>query len=223
MTSSYSQDGSDRASTLSEGSTSLTVPMECSQEQGGCGIKRQNTTSLNTEAVPAHVESSVQELLQAINLVKTMADSLQDAIAPGMVSATLFCFQFYFLFAVKWCVTSCVCRSGLGMDPRSTKGFHRGAGKSPGHGNTSYLLHAQNILTQDSEPAELLLSLIACNKQQLVAHVGLSAQGCRCFTMRTKKGRERCKISADSPSTYSEFSSNKHFPPKLCSSRLPYP
>ena len=91
MTSSYSQDASDGSSTLSEGSTFLTVQMECSQEQGGCGIKRQNTTSLNAEAVPAHVESSIQELLQAIDRVKTMADYLQAAIAPGMVSGTTKC------------------------------------------------------------------------------------------------------------------------------------
>ena len=88
MTSSYSQDSSDAASILSEGSTSLAVAMECSQEQGGCGIKRQNTTSLNTEAIPAHVESSIRDLLQAISRVQSMAESLQAAVAPGIVSAT---------------------------------------------------------------------------------------------------------------------------------------
>lgn len=149
VTSSCFQDGSDGGSILSEGSTSVTVEMDCIQEQqgGSCGMKRQNTTSLNAEAVPAHIEAAIQDLLQAVNRVQSMADSLRAAIAPGLVSPSLFCTQFCFLFQMT--VTSCVCRSGLGMESRITKGFHCGPRKYPGK---YVLLAAQNISTP--EPAE---------------------------------------------------------------------
>jgi hypothetical protein len=98
MASGYPQDG-DLSSVLSEGSTYMAVEMDCSEEQLGigCGLKRMNAMSSNAGVVPAHVESAIQDLYKAIDQVQSMADSLRAAVAPFLVSATIYCIQFCLL------------------------------------------------------------------------------------------------------------------------------
>jgi hypothetical protein len=81
------------------------------------------------------------------------------------------------LLCFNACIKQLVAHAGLsaqGINSRSCPT------NSVGHGNTSFLQYAQNVSRK--ELAESLICFNSCIRQ-LVSHVGLSAQGCRRFTI----------------------------------------